>query len=50
VVCNTIAPPTEGRIKYSGSTWRATADERIEEGEIIAVIRQKGLVIHVEKV
>jgi len=50
VVCNTIIPPAEGRIKYSGSSWRATADERIEEGEIIAVVRQKGLVIHVEKV
>lgn len=50
VVSVTIAPPAEGRIKYSGSSWRATADERIEEGEIIAVVRQKGLVIHVEKV
>jgi inner membrane protein len=50
VVCNTIVPPAEGRIKYSGSSWRATADERIEEGEIIAVVRQKDLVIHVEKV
>jgi inner membrane protein len=50
VVCNTIAPPAEGRIKYSGSSWRATADERIEEGEIIAVVKQRGLVIHVEKV
>jgi membrane protein implicated in regulation of membrane protease activity len=50
VVCITIAPPAEGRIKYSGSTWRATADERIEEGEIIAVVKQQGLVIHVEKV
>lgn len=50
VVSTTIAPPAEGRIKCSGSTWRATADERIEEGEIIAVIRQEGLVIHVERV
>jgi len=50
VVCNVIAPPAEGRIKCSGSTWRATAAERIEEGEIVAIVRQKGLVIHVEKV
>lgn len=50
VVSMTIAPPAEGRIKYSGTFWRATADEKIEEGEIIAVVRQKGLVIHVEKV
>jgi len=50
VVSATIAPPAEGRLKYSGTSWRATADERIEEGEIVAVVRQKGLVIHVEKV
>ena len=50
VVCSTIAPPAEGRIKYSGTSWRATADERIEDGEIVVVVRQQDLVIHVEKV
>lgn len=50
VVSVTIAPPGEGRIRCAGSSWRATADERIEEGEIIAVVRQQGLIIHVEKV
>ncbi|WP_228855329.1 NfeD family protein [Desulfomarina profundi] len=46
----TIVPPAEGRIKYAGTFWRATADERIDEGEIISVVSQDGLVIHVEKV
>jgi membrane protein implicated in regulation of membrane protease activity len=50
VVCTTIAPPAEGRIKYSGTTWRATADEKIDEGEIVAIVAQKDLIIHVEKV
>jgi membrane protein implicated in regulation of membrane protease activity len=50
VVSMTIAPPAEGQVKYSGTFWRATADEEIEEGEIIAVVRRKGIVIHVEKV
>lgn len=50
VVCMGIFPPAEGRIKYSGTFWRATADEKIEDGEIITVVRQDGLVIHVEKV
>jgi membrane protein implicated in regulation of membrane protease activity len=50
VVSTTINPPAEGRIKYSGTSWRATADEKIEEGEIISVVRQTDLVIHVEKV
>ncbi|WP_457577365.1 NfeD family protein [Desulfomarina sp.] len=50
VVCMTIVPPKEGRIKYAGTFWRATADERIDEGEIISVVSQDGLIIHVEKV
>ena len=50
VVSITIAPPAEGQVKYAGTFWRATADEEIEEGEIIAVVRRKGIVVHVEKV
>lgn len=50
VVSMTIVPPAEGRIKYSGTSWRASADEKIEEGEIVAIVRQKDLVIHVEKI
>lgn len=50
VVTSTIAPPAEGRIKYKGSFWRATAGEEIEEGEIISVVSQNNLVIHVERV
>jgi len=50
VVGAAIVPPAEGRINYSGTSWRATADEKIEEGEIVAVVRQDNLVIHVEKI
>lgn len=50
VVSVEIAPPAEGRINYSGTSWRATADEKIEDGEIVAVVRQDNLVIHVEKI
>jgi len=50
VVSMTIAPPAEGQIKYAGTFWKAIADEKIEEGEIISVVDQKGLVIQVEKV
>ena len=50
VVSMTIAPPSEGRVKYSGTTWRAIADERIEEGEIVTIVRRKGLIIQVEKI
>ena len=50
VVSMTIAPPAGGQIKYAGTFWKATADEEIEEGEIISIVRQEGIVIHVEKV
>jgi membrane protein implicated in regulation of membrane protease activity len=50
VVGVTIVPPAEGRINYSGTSWRATADEKIDEGEIVAVVHQDNLVIHVEKI
>jgi len=50
IVVDGIKPPAEGRIKYSGTFWRAIADEKIDEDEIISVVSQKGLVIHVEKI
>ena len=50
VVCETIEPPERGRVKYGGSFWQATADERIEDGEIVVIVRQDQLVVHVEKV
>lgn len=50
VVSMTITPPGEGQIKYAGTFWRAIAEEKIEEGEIISIVRQKDLVIQVEKV
>ena len=50
VVSMSIVPPAEGRIKYSGTSWRASADEPINEGEIVAVVYQKDLVIHVERI
>jgi membrane protein implicated in regulation of membrane protease activity len=49
VVVDEIIPPAEGRIKYSGTFWRATADEKVDKGEIISIVSQKGLVIQVEK-
>lgn len=50
VVSAVIAPPAEGRVKCAGTYWRATAGERIEEGEIVTVVRRDGLTLEVEKV
>ena len=50
VVSAVIAPPAEGRIKCAGTFWRATALERIEEGEIVVVLHRDGLLLHVGKI
>lgn len=42
-VVEDIIPPAEGRISYSGTQWRALADETIEKGSIVTIISQDGL-------
>jgi inner membrane protein len=49
VVVEAIRPPAEGKVKYSGTFWRAIADERIEEGEIVGIISQQGLLMRVQR-
>jgi membrane protein implicated in regulation of membrane protease activity len=44
-----IALPAEGKVRYSGTTWRATAAEPIEAGEIATIVAQEGLVMRVRK-
>lgn len=48
VVCD-IIPPAEGKVKYSGTTWRAQASENIEAGEIAEIVEQDGMVMQVKK-
>jgi len=45
-----IVPPAEGKIKYSGSTWRARAQEEIKAGEIAEIVGQEGLLMSVKRV
>ncbi len=49
VVTQTISPPMEGKVKYSGTFWRALADERIDKGEAALVVSQEGLIMRVKK-
>jgi len=49
VVVQTIIPPGEGKISYSGAKWRALADEQIEAGTIVTIESQNGLVMKVRK-
>jgi membrane protein implicated in regulation of membrane protease activity len=47
VVIKAILPPDYGQIKYSGSFWRAVADEPIHEETIVQVVERRDLIIHV---
>lgn len=50
VVTETINPPAEGKIKYSGTFWRAAAEEEIERGTIVEVIEQQDLLVKVKPI
>lgn len=45
-----IVPPAEGKVKYSGTTWRATADSAMRGGDLAEIVEQQGLVIKVKPV
>lgn len=50
VVVSDILPPAEGKIKYSGTNWRAIAKEKINAGEMVEIISQEGLLMTVKRV
>ena len=50
MVSKAIRPPAEGQVKFSGTFWRAEAEEAIEEGEIVIIVKQDDLLITVRKI
>lgn len=50
VVTDAIKPPGQGKVKYSGTSWQAVADQEIEVGTIVTILSQDGLVMKVQKV
>jgi inner membrane protein len=50
VVTAAINPPAEGQVKFSGTFWRAEAEENIEEGEVVEITKQADLLIFVKKI
>lgn len=50
VVIETIDPPAQGKVKYSGTNWKARADEKIEKGEVVTILSQDGLQMKVQKI
>ena len=50
VVTEDIIPPAKGRVKYGGSFWKAVADEPIQSGTPVQIIRQDNLEVKVRAV
>ncbi len=50
MVSKGIYPPAEGQVKFSGTFWRAEAEEAIEEGEMVTIVQQNDLLITVQKI
>ncbi len=50
VVSAAITPPAEGQVKFSGTFWRAEAEENIAEGEVVEIVKQEDLLISVQKI
>lgn len=48
-VTDDIVPPGEGKISYSGTQWRAYAEEVIEKGSTVTILSQDGVRMKVEK-
>ncbi len=50
MVTTAIKPPAEGQVKFSGTFWRAEANEVIEKGETVTIVKQNDLLITVTKI
>ncbi len=49
VVIEDIIPPSEGKVRYSGTSWRALSDETFEKDEVVTIVSQDGLIMKVAK-
>lgn len=47
-VTEAILPPGEGKVQYSGTIWRAASQDEVEAGEVVTIVSQEGLVMHVK--
>ncbi len=50
IVVDAIVPPAKGKVKYSGTTWTAVSESEIEEGEVVTILSQDGLLMKVGKI
>lgn len=49
-VIEKIQPPSEGRVDFSGTSWKAVSSVPIEAGKIVRVVAQKNLTLTVEPI
>lgn len=50
IVTQRISPTQRGRIELFGSNWNAEADETIQEGEVVEVVKKDNLTLFVKKI
>lgn len=48
VVIEDILPPAEGKVKYGGSFWRASAEGSIKAGTVVTIVEQQDLLVKVQ--
>ena len=48
-VVGDIVPPSEGKVKYGGTTWRARSATEIKTGEMAMIVKQDTLVLEVTR-
>ena len=49
IVLEDIEPPKEGKIRYSGTQWRAIADEPVAKDSPAVIVAQEGSIIRVKR-
>lgn len=49
IVTQKITPNYKGRVELHGTSWIATADEEINEGEVVEIINKSNLTLEVRK-
>jgi len=49
-VISFISPNFKGKVELHGTNWNATADEDINEGEIVEIISKDNLTLTVKRI
>lgn len=50
LVIEDILPPAEGKVKFAGSFWQASAEQALVRGTIVRIVEKKNLTLKVSPV